>query len=117
MEENKSIEINPTQPFELKKEMELKIYAIAAIKKDLFDKEQMAVIKDKLMISTSMAYNDAEAVMGAAQGIKGLGFDPNLYVIPSAMISRPVKDIIAMTQTQPGFTVPPVAPAVEEKPK
>lgn len=116
MEEVKKVEIKPTLPLNLKKEMDLKLYAMAMVKKDLYEREQMYLIKDKLIISLVMAYSDAEAYMGCRGSIQNLGFDPDLYVIPSAFISKDVEEFMKSISFTPIMSTSTIVPLEVEKP-
>lgn len=116
MEENKPVEINTfLEPMELTKEMKLKVFAIACIKKELFDREQMDFIKDKLLITLSIGYSDSDAIMGAMSGIRSLGMEPMLYQVPTAIVSKEVQDIIGkiiLSEVTPA--IPPMEPVIEK---
>jgi len=113
-EAKKQIEVESgSDPLPLNMAMELKVFAIAAIKKDLWEREGMSLVKDKLTIAMMVAYTESDAYFGAVNGIRGLGMDPDTYVIPGAIVSRSVRDILEKTKDAGMFLA---GPAVQEKP-
>ena len=76
--ENKEIPIIELPPASLQRIEKLKIYAILSGEKG----EALIAIKDKLVLSLILAYNDSEAVMGARKLVERVGRKPEEYQVP-----------------------------------
>ena len=88
--ENKEVTTNPLPPQTLQRIEKLKVYAILSGEKG----EKLIAVKDKLVLSLILAYNDSEAVMAANKMIQMVGKQPETYQIPFMLTKADIDKLI-----------------------
>ena len=88
--ETKEFITNQLPPKTLQRVEKLKVYAILSGEKG----EALKAVKDKLVLSLILAYNDSEAVMAANKMVQGIGRQPETYQIPFMFTKADIEKLI-----------------------
>ena len=87
--------IQKTKRLELERKDKLKFYGILSLRKGELEAE---IAKKSFVLSISITYTDAEAIMASRTAIKHIGVNPDDYLIPALLMKVDVDEIIRVPE-------------------